>query len=58
MYVSIARKVLSLCDYISDYLSLYLERVVDCCGAFVGRDGGGCASRGRERNSRGDHPLI
>jgi hypothetical protein len=30
-----------------NYLSLYLERVVDCYGAFVGRDGGGrCAHRG------------
>jgi hypothetical protein len=29
---------------------MYLERVVDCCGAFVGRDGGGCA--------QGDHQLI
>jgi len=41
-----SKEEVSISLILSDYLSkLFLERVVDCCGAF-GRDGGSCASRG------------
>ena len=41
VYIHSKEGVISL-QRLSNYLSLYLERVLDCCGAFVGRDGGGC----------------